>query len=61
MPPDPLKRSMSPEIPRTMSRQMVERYMRFRDQMQIAMAGLAKLKPVPSQASDGLDREQIVA
>jgi hypothetical protein len=29
-----------------MSRQMVERYMRFRDQMEIAMAGQAKLQLV---------------
>jgi hypothetical protein len=27
-----------------MSRQMVERYMRFRDQMEVAMAGQAKLQ-----------------
>jgi predicted transcriptional regulator len=27
-----------------MSRQMVERYMRFRDQMEVAMAGHAKLQ-----------------
>ena len=29
-----------------MSRQMVERYMRFRDQMQVAAAGQARLKVV---------------
>jgi hypothetical protein len=32
-----------------MSRQMVERYMRFRDQMEIAEAGQARLRLVNSR------------
>ena len=37
-----------------MSRQMVEHYMRFKDQMEVAAAGQARLKLV----SVGIDRER---